>query len=225
MGDLILRRRKEPVLGIDVYEVKLGDDFLMSSLFTVAEIAVARLALAKVQADHLDVVVGGLGLGYTAQAVLEDPRVAALLVVERLEPVITWHQRGLIPVGQVLTSDARCRFVHDDFFAMAATSGFDPDVAHRRFHAIIVDIDHSPRHVLHPSHANFYTPAGMLRLAEYLHPGGVFALWSNDPPDEEYQRHLEQVFASVHVEVVAFENPLQERDAVNTVYIADKLLT
>lgn len=73
MGDISLRRRRDPVSGADVYEVKLGDEFLMSSLFTAGEIALAELGLAELPGTELDVVVGGLGLGYTAQAVLDDP--------------------------------------------------------------------------------------------------------------------------------------------------------
>ena len=52
MGVISLRRRIEPSLKVDVYEVKLGDEFLMSSLFTVAEVELARLGLA--QADDAD---------------------------------------------------------------------------------------------------------------------------------------------------------------------------
>lgn len=73
MGDISLRRRRDPASGADVYEVKLGDEFLMSSLFTAGEIALAELGLAKLQDAELDVVVGGLGLGYTAEAALDDP--------------------------------------------------------------------------------------------------------------------------------------------------------
>ena len=105
IGEVSLRRRRDPVTGVDIFEVKLGDEFLMSSLFTVAEIEVARRALARLQGSELVVAVGGLGLGYTAQAVLEDQRVRELVVVEVLEPVIQWHQRGLVPVGQILTAD------------------------------------------------------------------------------------------------------------------------
>lgn len=69
IGPLILRRRRELKLGVDVFEIKLGDEFLMSSLFTESEIALARLGLAARSGERLDVVVGGLGLGYTAQSV------------------------------------------------------------------------------------------------------------------------------------------------------------
>jgi spermidine synthase len=220
MGAISLRRRRDSVGGDDIYEVKLDDDFLMSSLFTVAEVEVARLALSTLSGAGLDVAVGGLGLGYTAQSVLEHADVRSLVVVEALAEVIEWHERGLIPLGVGLTSDPRCRFVAGDFFAMLAGSGLDPQVPGRRFHAIIVDIDHSPRHLLHPSHAMFYEPTGTRRLAGHLQPDGVFALWSNDPPDEAYQAVLDGVFADVAAEVVSFPNPLQEREATNTVYVA-----
>src|SRR5690349_3034791 len=166
MGVISLRRRIEPSLEVDVYEVKLGDEFLMSSLFTAAEVELARLGLAQagdaeLDAD-LDVVVGGLGLGYTAQAALTDPRVRSLIVVEALGEVIGWHRRALLPDTAELASDPRVRLQRGDFFAMTDSgSGFDPEAPGRRFHAVLLDIDHTPRHVLHPSHAAFYTPAGL----------------------------------------------------------------
>jgi len=220
IGEISLRRRLDPTIGIDIYEVKLGDDFLMSSMFTVAEIELARMALARLDRTDLTVVVGGLGLGYTAQAVLEDARVGELIVVETLEPVIDWHRRGLVPVGPVLTSDPRCRFVCADFFAMADGSGLDPDEPDREFDAVILDIDHSPRHLLADGSSAFYGLAGTRRLAQQLRPGGVYALWSNDPPDDDYLATLDAVFVDVAATVVSFPNPLQDRDATNTVYLA-----
>jgi spermidine synthase len=223
IGAISLRRRFDPALRVEVYEVKLDDEFLMSSLFTVAEIELARLGLAELPGGDrdLDVVVGGLGLGYTARAALQDRRVLTLTVVEALDAVIGWHLRGLLPLADELVSDPRARLIHGDFFASAASgAGFDPDTPGRRFHAILLDIDHSPRHVLNPANAEFYTPAGLRRLAGHLHPGGVFALWSNDPPDEDFLASLDQVFASSRAHVVSFANPLQGRDATNTVYVS-----
>jgi spermidine synthase len=221
MGALSLRRRRQLSSGIDVYEIKLGDEFLMSSLFTVAEIALARLGLAALERAELDVVVGGLGLGYTAQAVLEDSRVRSLVVVDALAEVIEWHERGLLPLGEQLTADPRCRFVHGDFFAMSA-SALDPQTPGRRFDAVLVDIDHSPTNLLHPRHAVLYQPEGLRRLAGHLRPGGVFALWSNDPPDQTFKAALASVFATSDAHVVTFDNPLQGRDASNTVYTGVK---
>lgn len=221
LGVISLRRRLEPSLRVDVYEVKLDEEFLMSSLFTVAEIELARLGLAELSGTGLDVVVGGLGLGYTAQAVLEDPRVRSATVVEALSEVIDWHQRGLLPVADSLNSDSRIRLTHGDFFAMAGDdAGFDVREPGRRFHAILLDVDHSPRHVLHPSHAALYEPEGLRQLAERLHPGGVFALWSDDPPDDEFSAVLAEVFATSEAHVVTFPNHYSGGESANTVYVA-----
>jgi spermidine synthase len=220
LGDLSLRRRREPSLGVDLYEVKLGEEFLMSSLFTVAEIALADLGLAALSGTGLDVVVGGLGLGYTARAVLADDRVRSLAVVEALGEVIEWHERGLLPLAEELTGDRRCRLLQGDFFALsAADNGYGAGIPDR-LHAILVDIDHTPRHVLHPSHAAFYSVEGLRRVAGRLNPGGVFALWSDDPPDVEFLPILEEVFAETTAHVVRFANPITGGESANTVYVS-----
>ncbi|MCP9946764.1 spermidine synthase [Streptomyces somaliensis] len=223
IGEISLRRRRDPASGADVYEVKLGDAYLMSSLFTEGEVALARLGLAALPdaAAPLDVAVGGLGLGYTARAALDDARVGSLVVVEALAEVVEWHRRRLVPLGAALTDDPRCRFVHGDFFALAADAGgLDPRRPGRRFHAVLLDVDHSPRHVLHPRHAALYRPAGLRALAGHLRPGGVFALWSDDPPDRAFTAALAEVFAEAEAHVVAFPNPLRGGTAANTVYVA-----
>jgi spermidine synthase len=224
MGEISLRRRIDPAVGVEVFEVKLGDEFLMSSLFTVAEVELARLALAEAVAvwPHagVDVVVGGLGLGYTADAVLADKQVASLIVVDALDEVIGWHRDGLLPLSAATVGDPRCRLVHGDFFAMAAGAGFDPQEPGRRVHVIALDIDHSPRHLLRPAHAEFYTTDGFRRLAGHLHPGGVFALWSDDPPDAEFVAVLETVFTACAAHVVTFPNPIRGGESANTVYVA-----
>lgn len=220
IGEISLRRRLEPTLNVDVYEAKLGDEFLMSSLFTVAEVELARLALAELPGTELDVLVGGLGLGYTAGAVLDDPRVRSLHVIELLPEVIGSHQRRLLPLSAELSSDARCHLVKGDFFAMlAAGSGFGPGTPDPH-HAVLVDIDHTPRHFLHPSHAAFYGPEGLRRLADRLHAGGVFALWSDGPPDAEFVGALAEVFVSCEAHVVTFPNFYTGGESASTVYVA-----
>ena len=218
MGAISLRRRREPTLDVDVFEAKLDDDFLMSSLFTVAEEELARLGLAAAPDEPLDVLVGGLGLGYTAAAALDDDRVASLVVVEALPDVIGWHERHLLPVSERLTRDARCRLAEADFFA-TAKAGL-PVAEHTRFDVLLVDIDHSPRHVLHPSHQAFYSAAGLDAMRSRLSRDGVFALWSDDPRDDDFVTALGDVFATVAAHVVEFDNHLTGGRSSNTVYVA-----
>lgn len=221
LGELILRRRR--ALGTDgpeVFEVKLNEDFLMSSLFYEGEVALTDLGLSGLEGEQLDIVVGGLGLGYTAAAALKYNQVARMIVVEALAPVIDWHQRELVPNGALLSNDARCRYYHEDFFALARGTGFDPDDPGHLFDAILLDIDHTPDFLLNPTHADFYSEEGMIRLRAFLKPGGVFALWSNDEPEKGFLAILSSVFDQVDGHVVEFENPLQGNMTMNGVYVA-----
>lgn len=221
IGAISLRRRRDLRLGQDVLEIKLGDEFLMTSAFTASEVALARLGLAACEGDALDVVVGGLGLGYTAQEVLASRRLASLDVIEYLQPVIDWHESGLLPLGPDLTGDARCRLIRGDFFALSAShEGYDPDRPGRRLDAILVDIDHSPEALLDPRNTSFYRPEGLRTVLRHLKAGGIFGLWSNEPPDARFTDRLGAVFAAAWAEMVVFHNPLQDRPFTQSVYLA-----
>ena len=223
MGDLILQRRRIAALGdAEAYEVKLNDEYLMSSLFHEAEVALADFALRRLEGSQWSVAVGGLGLGFTAAAVLKYTQVRRLVVVEALEPVIDWHRQGLVPNGRTLSDDPRCEYRHADFFALTKGNGFDPNAPGSRFDAVLLDIDHTPDHVLAPSHAEFYTDAGLQRLARLLQPDGIFALWSNDPPSPRFLSVLTRVFGHAEGHLIQFDNPLQNATSSNGIYLAGR---
>jgi spermidine synthase len=225
LGEISLRRRRMPAFGDrDIYEVKLGDEFLMSSMFVDAEEALSTLGLAATQGDKLSVVVGGLGLGYTAVAALKDPRITELLVVDALDTVITWHKDELVPLGIILNADARNRYVLGSFFDLATdpSKGFDPSSGVKMFDAILLDIDHSPTEFLNPSNASFYTTENLALMAEQLKPKGVFAMWSQNLPEDHFEALLETVFESVTSHVISFYNPFQNSESTNSVYVCVK---
>lgn len=223
MGEISLRRRFDRTVETEVYEVKLGDEYLMSSLFPVAEIELARLGLARTPGTGLDVIVGGLGLGYTAQAALEDPRVDKLTVIEYSDAVIDWHVKDLIPDTAGLAADNRVQLVQTDFFAAGMSAGgFHPDNPRRFYDAVLLDIDHTPRHVLHSPHTAFYTVEGLRALSAHIRSGGCFAMWSDDPPEEEFMNALAQVFVDVDAEEIWFDNPYTGGESSNSVYLATK---
>jgi spermidine synthase len=228
LGDISLRKRTEPRLnGKLLYEVKLGDEFLMSSLFTESEIQLSKLGLAALKQtaykNELDVIVGGLGLGYTAVAALEDTSVQSLKIIEVMQPVIEWHQRSLVPLGKELVSDPRCSIINADFFAIATSNnpGFTDDG--KQVHAVLLDIDHSPSHWLNEGNSSFYTEESLNKLANKIYPGGIFGLWSNDPPDDEFIKLLNKVFQSSESHIVSFPNPYSGGESSCTVYICRTL--
>ena len=231
LGAISLRRRSEPRLDNKIlYEVKLNEEFLMSSLFTEAEIQLSNYGLKEFTQDSLEVIVGGLGLGYTAQAALAFDNVASLKVIEVMKPVIDWHQKGLVPLGEELSNDPRCQLVHGDFFDLATskTHGFDgqainEDGSNNKVDAILLDIDHSPSYWLNPGNSAFYTEQGLTAMKEKLHPGGIFGLWSDEPPAEDFMKLLNTVFESTDSHVVPFPNPFTRGESTNSVYIARKI--
>lgn len=198
----------------------------MSSMFVDAEVALSDLGLGETEGDNLSVVVGGLGLGYTAVAALKHERVGELLIVEYLEPVIRWHQQEYVPLGKDINADARSRYIHGSFFELAVTDpengGFDPETPGKEFDAILLDIDHSPRALLNDSNASFYTTENISRMARQLKPRGIFAMWSNEGEDAVFMDILRDVFTEVVCHVVSFYNPFQNRESFNTVYVARK---
>lgn len=218
MGPLILRRRWVAAIDADVVEVILGDEHLMSSLFTVGETELAVRGLAAAGSGPLRVLVGGLGLGYTARAALADDRVSSVDVVDALAPVIEWHEAGLVPLGESLGQEPRCHLKSGDFFGW-----FDaPRVPVDRYDVVLLDIDHSPRNLLHPDHARFYGEAGLTRLRDGITEDGVFAMWSDEAPDAAFTTLLEAVFSNVRAEVVTFDNPLTGGASTCTIYVCGR---
>lgn len=214
-GVVSLRRRLDLVTGREVYEVKLDDDFLMTSQFTTTEEELARIALRDLTGDSLRVLVGGLGLGYTAATALADPRVAEVTVVEAVERVVEWHRRDLFPDTRGLAMDPRTSLVVADFFELVRSRAHGEE-----YDAVLVDIDHAPDRLLRPDHGDFYSPGGLDAVAALLAPDGVLALWSDEPPDAAVLDTMRSAFAAARSHVVGFDNPLTGGVSACTVYLA-----
>ena len=121
-GDVVLRRRREH--DVDVLELRVNGVFVMDTQETSSEIALAAQAVALI-ADPQRVLIGGLGLGFTLQRVLGDPRVADVTVIEIEESIIEWLRDGTVPYGPALLDDPRVRLVNDDI-AVALSGLTDP---------------------------------------------------------------------------------------------------
>src|SRR5262249_12650212 len=135
------------------------------------------------------------------------------------QEVIDWHRNKLVPLGAVLSADERCELRQGDFFALAVTA-LDPADSERVFDAVLLDIDHSPRHHLDEKNAAFYSIEGLSAVRRQIKTGGTFALWSNDPVDDEFTQHLASVFGAADAHNIEFPNPYTGATSVNSVYVA-----
>jgi len=204
-------------------EITLDHQFLMSSANTASERALADRALALHAGAGLAVLVGGLGLGYTAHAVLASARVAKLEVVEYLAPVIGWLRAGRLPLSGALMRDARLTVVQGDVYARLdaepdrerrdAPSAFPP------YDLILIDVDHSPEEPLGRESARFYSEPGLARARRHLAPGGMLGVWSY-AESPRFAEALGRVFAEVRVERVQFENRVFGEEETNVLFLA-----
>jgi spermidine synthase len=199
---ICLRQREllsEP--GTRVTEITLDHEFLMSSYSTASERALSNTALALHAGVDLRVLVGGLGLGYTAAAALASERVGRVDVVELIPQVIAWLEQGLVPLSETLRADARFSVREGDVYAQLAGPP-----AHT-YDLILIDVDHSPDERLGTSSQGFYTEAGLEQVQRHLAPDGVLAVWSYTE-SSPFADALRRVFDDVRVETVRFQNEL-----------------
>ena len=159
LGTLCLRRREllsKP--GTVVTEITLDHEYLMGSYNTVSERALAGVALEMHAGSDLDVLIGGLGLGYTASQALQSTRVRRVEVIELFPEVIGFLRDGLVPLSAELLADVRFGVREGDVYATLRTS------ARERWDVVLIDVDHSPEEHLGGANESFYTELGHRRF-------------------------------------------------------------
>ena len=214
LGPLCLRRREllsQP--GTVVTEVTLNHEFLMSSLYTDSERALARTALQMHPAENLRVLVGGLGLGYTAREALLSDRVARVEVVELLPQVIDWLARGLVPLSSELCDEQRLVVTQGDVYQRLASP---PDGL---LDVILIDVDHSPQERLGEESGSFYTTQGLLAARRHLKTDGILAVWSY-AESSPFADALQAVFEQVRVEPITYDNRLIDQQQTDWLFFA-----
>ncbi len=190
IGVVDLRQRSLPDAdGRAVMQVHVDGYLLMSSANTVSERALATRALAAhpSAAGPFDVLVGGLGLGYTAHAALHDARVSRVLVLDLLPAVARWMRDGQLPLSSELNADPRLEIAEGDVYARLLGPPTE------RHDLLLIDVDHAPKDPLHAASAPFYTVEGQRRVMQHLVPGGVLGVWSAED-DDDFARVLDVVY-------------------------------
>ncbi len=186
-GELALRRRAAH------FEVISNGVFLMDTRDGRSERLLAQATLAA--AVHPKrVLVGGLGVGFTAAAALADPTVDEVVVVEVEAAIIAWQRDHFAGHAGDVQGDRRCRVVHADLLTwLATTTG--------RFDAICLDIDNGPGWVVTDHNAGLYGDAGLDRLAARTVSDGALGVWCA-ARDARLEQGLRPRFTSVQTHEV-----------------------
>lgn len=191
-GEVVLLRRERDA-GV---ELRVNGVFVMDDVETSSEQMLARSTLSALETQPgrtLDIVVGGLGLGFTLRAVLADPRVRRVVVAEIEPALVEWHRDGTLdaalgepsPVG-----DERVQVEADDVRTVVTalpTSSVD---------LILLDVDNGPGYLVYDANDAVYREDFLHTCLERLSPGGVTAVWSaSEAPG--LVAVMENVFGSV----------------------------
>jgi spermidine synthase len=209
-GDVVLRRRTADTAA-DVVELRVNGVFVMDTLETTSEIELAAQALDLVD-EPSSVLIGGLGLGFTLQRVLADPRVERAAVVEIEEPLIQWMRDGTVPHGPALLADTRVTIVNADI-AMAIAE------ARSTYDLVLLDVDNGPGYLVHQGNEAVYEQPFLRRCQEILSPGGVLVIWSGNAAPELLDA-MREVFGDA--EEQAHHVLLQDRPEEYFLYLSRK---
>jgi spermidine synthase len=207
-GDVVLRRRTSGTAP-EVLELRVNGVFVMDTLETTSEIELAAQALDLVD-QPASVLIGGLGLGFTLQRVLADPRVERAVVVEIEEPLVRWMRDGTVPHGPALLADSRATVVNADITMAIAE-------ARSTYDLVLLDVDNGPGYLVHDGNEAVYEEPFLRRCHDVLGPGGVLVVWSAAAAPDLVEA-MREVFGEV--EEQAHDVLLQDRPEQYFLYLA-----
>jgi len=189
-GLLDLRQRGETQ-----FLITIDGRVLMNSWATVSEIVLAELACEPLKhKKNVRVLVGGLGMGFTLKAAIDNLPADAKIVVAELNPIIVnWCRGPLAHFSDGAVDDPRVKIVIDDVAALIHHAG----IKGRRFDAIILDLYDGPHAGAPGRGEHLYGDRALELGGSALRAGGVFAVWSEDP-DKAFEKRLKTAGFSVN---------------------------
>jgi len=199
-GELVLRERRDENAPT-VLELRANGVFVMDTIETTTERALANEALRLV-AEPREVLVGGLGLGFTMHEVLADHRVERCRVVEIEQALVDWMRNGTVAHGPEMLADDRLDVVVADVALALAEAGA------ASYDLVLLDVDNGPGYLVHDGNAAIYREPFLERARRVLRDGGVLVIWSADRA-EPLETAMRTVFGNA--EARPYDVRLQDR--------------
>jgi spermidine synthase len=192
------------------YFLKLNGRQLMSSTATSSELLLAQLPCdgLRGRADAC-VLIGGLGLGFSLQRVLElVGRHARVQVAELLPEVVAWNRELLREVNGRLLEDKRVEVMTADVFDIIRRAG------PAAYDAILLDVDNGPASMVLAKNVRIYDRRGLQIIARALKPGGKVSFWSAAPEPAKSHERAKRAAHMIYLarRPAARESPSREKE-------------
>lgn len=201
-GELILQQRGSE------YEIISNGTFLMATYNGESERVLVRAALAAVDGVAENILIGGLGVGFSLQEALRSPHVARVEVVEIEPKIIEWNQSRLGSVARAAMADGRTAIRQQDVLDWLRTDAL--------YDAVCLDVDNGSDWTVFEENHGLYTSAGLTAIYDHVRPGGAVSFW-NARHDAAFLQRLRRQFG--HVAVTTVPHPTGLPDVV---YVASR---
>ena len=196
------------------FSIMLGPVELMNSRRSGSEEALATIVCERMQhLSHPNILIGGLGMGFTLRAALAALGNDALVIVAELVPaVISWAQGPMSEIFGDCLSDRRVHILEQDV-------RLSIDGVPKAFDAIILDVDNGPDGLTKTINSALYDVEGLCRARVALRPAGILAIWASSP-DPRFSRRLRQ--GGFDVDEITARSSQSRRGARHTIWIAKR---
>ena len=192
----------------------LGQNELMNSRLSGSEGALATRACRRIEAvKRPNLLIGGLGMGFTLRAALAVLGAEARITVAELVPaVIAWARGPMANIFADSLDDPRASILSADVIEVIQSHP-------AAFDAILLDVDNGPEGLIRKANDALYNPKGLKAIRRALRPGGVLAVWSSGP-NPLFSKRLHD--ASFDVDEVAVRATAKRRGARHVIWFATK---
>jgi spermidine synthase len=193
-GEVVLWENE--IDGNKEYELVINGIFIMASYNHLSSELLVRNALTP--GKNMEILIGGLGMGYSVKEACRHQEIKAIDVVEINPVIIQWNRSWFKPLNDACLEDTRVNIIQADFFAYVQNCP-------KTFDLVGMDIDNGPMMLVNDNNARVYRAGFFQRVQALLKQDGVFAIWSCNY-DENLRQEIAAVFPQCQVDEVLEEH-------------------
>ncbi|MBA3010458.1 MAG: hypothetical protein KKF12_03380 [Proteobacteria bacterium] len=197
------------------FSIRTAGTELMNSRIHGSEDALAQLACSRLNPKNKwQILIGGLGMGYTLAAALEHSGPDTHILVSELIPaVVRWNREHLGHLSGMPLNDPRVSVQEEDVVKI---------IGHKKsaWDAILLDVDNGPAGLTRKANDRLYGPAGLKSSFDALRPGGILAVWSSGV-DQAFTRRL--TLAGFKTEIVSVRARKSGKGSRHTIWLGKKI--